>query len=115
LAMVILVWRRRRKNLEIRTADNPPTESSADAMPEGTIRPFLATQSSLSSALSPKTPRPASAPWPGSTSPAVREELRQAVREAVREAIPGSRSDDSWHTVHVDALPPLYSRGEVRV
>ncbi|KAF7365502.1 hypothetical protein MVEN_00423200 [Mycena venus] len=119
LAMALLVWRRRRKGQEkLHTGDIPQTEVLTEATPVGTVRPFLATQSSHSSMtmLSAKTPRPTSSamrPWTRPTSPTVREELREAVREAVLEAIPRrSRGDDSWHSGPVDALPPSYSRGE---
>ncbi|KAJ6584618.1 hypothetical protein B0H19DRAFT_1105763 [Mycena capillaripes] len=125
LVVVLLIWRRQRKTSKIHPADDPRTQQFPEVPPLlGTLRPvpFLATQTSGSSPLSPKTPRSVSAAqsastsqasWARPTSPTAREELREAVREAVREAIPPqSRGGDSWHTMHVDALPPSYSRGD---
>ncbi|KAF8208569.1 hypothetical protein K438DRAFT_277405 [Mycena galopus ATCC 62051] len=116
VATALLIWSQRRKAHKIRDVDNPPVEEFNQAPVSGAIQPFplIATQTSHSSAFSPKTPGPVlAAPWTGTTSPRVREELREAVREAVREAIPSqSRSGDSWHTAHIDTLPPSYSRGE---
>ncbi|KAJ7745953.1 hypothetical protein B0H14DRAFT_3514412 [Mycena olivaceomarginata] len=112
MATALLIWSRRRKAQKIRDPDDPPIQQFTEAAPVfQTIQQLpLATETSRSSAFSPKTPGPMSAvPY----SPTVREELREAIREAVREAIPSRNARGaSWDTTHTDVLPPSYYRGE---
>ncbi|KAJ7793582.1 hypothetical protein B0H14DRAFT_2622690 [Mycena olivaceomarginata] len=112
MATALLIWSRRRRAQNIRGPDDPPIEPFTETAPVfQTMQWFpLATETSHSSALSPKTPGPISAaPY----SPTAREELREAVREAVREAIPPQNARGaSWDATHTDVLPPSYYRGE---